>query len=124
MGFYLTGYKYTLPSLFSLEQVSDIHATSYTYGQIEPNRNSPFFPLRSDEKIMRSDVKEAIVLVNELIEDLGGNIEQNTPLFIANGAFIEDPNKYLKESQVFMKHSLLTCLMNTKSERYIVHAHH
>jgi hypothetical protein len=96
MGFYLTGYKYTLPSLFSLEQVSDIHATSYTYGQIEPNRNSPFFPLRSDEKIMRSDVKEAIVLVNELIEDLGGNIEQNTPLFIANGAFIEDPNKYLK----------------------------
>ena len=82
MGFYLTGYKYTLPSLFSLEQVSDIHATSYTYGQIEPNRNSPFFPLRSDEKIMRSDVKEAIVLVNELIEDLGGNIEQNTPLFI------------------------------------------
>ena len=96
MGFYLTGYKYTLPSLFSEEQVSIIHDTSYTYGQIEHNRNSPFFPQRSDEKIMRSDVKEAIVLVNELLEESGRNIENNTPLFIANGAFIENPNKYLK----------------------------
>ena len=96
MGFYLTGYKYTVPTIFFKEKVSTIHGTSYTYGRIEPNKNSPFFPHRSDEKIMRSDVKEAIVLVNELLQELGSNIEDNTPLFIANGAFIEDPNKYLK----------------------------
>ncbi len=96
MGFYITGYKYTLPSLFSEEQVSIIHDTSYTYGKIEHNRSSPFFPQRSDEKIMRSDVKEAIVLVNELLQESGCKIDKNTPLFIANGAFIENPNKYLK----------------------------
>ena len=96
MKIYITKYVASYPTDFKKVIGSKIYGTEFTYGLIEPRRDSEFFPNRSDEKIMRSDVKEAVVLINELLRKSNFKSTELTPLLIANGAFIEDSNKYLQ----------------------------
>ena len=96
MKTYVTKYVASYPSEFRKVIGSEIYGTEFTYGMIRPRRDSEFYPSRSDEKIMRSDVKEAVVLINELLSQSTFKNTEHTPLLIANGAFIEDSNKYLQ----------------------------
>ncbi|MGB0390473.1 MAG: hypothetical protein ACPGD5_02815 [Salibacteraceae bacterium] len=76
--------------------MSQIKAQSYIMGDLSINRNSPNYPSRSDEKIMRQDVKASILIINEMIESAGlqKNIV-NVPLYVANGAFVENVDRHL-----------------------------
>ncbi len=94
MNCYLVGYKYHLPDTFVEQKVSALAHTSYLSGRLNVNRDSPFFPSRGDEKIMREDVKASLILLNELLEELKITSElETTSLFVANGTFIENTEK-------------------------------
>lgn len=105
MSFYVIGYNSVLPDFFLEKEMSSIKKTSYVSGNISIDKNSPFFPSRSDEKIMRQDVKASILVINNLVKELGlTNGVADLPLFVANGAFIEDSQKYLTRlSNVYQK---------------------
>lgn len=96
MNRYLVGYKCHLPTIFVAKKVSELAGTSYVSGSLTIDKNSLYYPSRGDEKIMREDVKAALILLNELLQELKivGEIE-NTPLFVANGAFIENIEKHV-----------------------------
>lgn len=97
MSLYIQEYISYLPKHFSKEVVSEIDNTSYLSGTLTIDNTSPFFPARSDLKIMRDDVKAAIVSIKELLENVQLSEEEleNACLFVANGAFVEDSGKYL-----------------------------
>lgn len=97
MPLYINGYSTCLPEEFSIEKVSAIKDTSYSYGKLSMKQDSEFFPSRSDSKIMRSDVKMAIVTMREMLAQLKfakPEIEKAS-LFVANGVFLEEINKNL-----------------------------
>lgn len=105
MDNYIIGINSLLPDSFSKINISSIKKTSYVSGNILVDKSSPYYPARSDEKIMRQDVKASIIVINELIKEMGLiNEVANMPLFVANGAFIEDSDKYLTRiSTVYKK---------------------
>lgn len=105
MSVYVIGYNSVLPDFFFEKEMSSIKETFYVSGNISVDKSSPFFPSRSDEKIMRQDVKASILVINNLIKELSlTNGVANIPLFVSNGAFIEDSQKYLTRlSNVYQK---------------------
>lgn len=93
----LIGFDYRLPSSFNTLKVSEIKKTFFEYGELKLDENNPYYPERSDVKIMREDIKYAIFSINQMFENYGPIYERNMiPLFVANGAFIDDPDKHLK----------------------------
>ena len=98
MKHYLLAGKIQFPEDFIDKKVSILANTSYLSGEIKINQESPFYPNRGDEKIMRQDVKASLILLKELIEEI--EIEskiENIPLFVANGAFIENTDKHVNK---------------------------
>jgi hypothetical protein len=96
MEVFITGHNCNLANKFTKIEASVIQETKFTFGELFLERNSEFFPGRSDEKIMRDDVKSSIVAVNEMLLKFGNKqIEDNTDLFVANGVFIEDTSIHL-----------------------------
>jgi len=92
----IIGYKAALPDVFLKKEISVLKGTSYILGKISADKNDEYYPSRSDEKIMRQDVKVSILLMNHLIDEM--NLKEGVdaiPLYVANGAFIEDNTKYL-----------------------------
>jgi hypothetical protein len=59
--------------------------------QIPMDRASPFYPSRSNEKIMRKEVIAAAVNVCELLAEAGlpGGLRVDVPLFVASGVTLE-----------------------------------
>lgn len=97
MEIFITGYNCNLANKFTKVEASVILGTNFTFGELFLDRNSEFFPGRSDEKIMRDDVKSSIVAVNQMLLKFGNKqIEENTNLFVANGVFIEDTGIHLE----------------------------
>lgn len=96
MSNYLIGYQSLFPDTFTYKKVSEIADTSYISGTLTTDRTSPYFPNRGDEKVMREDVKASLLLINHLMNenDLKDEIEK-IPLFVANGAFIENTERHL-----------------------------
>ena len=97
MNNYLIGHSYKSSEHFRIKEVSKIKNTYFTVGQLALDRDSPYFPTRSDEKIMREDIKAAVVSLGTLIENSDCSKEDLTsiPLFVANGAFVDNPEKHL-----------------------------
>ena len=96
MNFNIIGYNCAFPDSFLKKQVSVIKGTSYILGNISADKSDVYYPSRSDEKIMRQDVKVSILVMNHLIDEL--NLKDNVaeiPLYVATGAFIEDSSKHL-----------------------------
>lgn len=97
MNLYIKGYKFNAPVTFQERNMSQIKQQSYTAGNLCIELDESKHANRSDEKIMRQDVKGSILVINQMIEasDLPDNIE-NVPLYVANGAFVENTDKHLK----------------------------
>lgn len=96
MSLNIIGYKCTLPDVFLKKEISSVRGTSYILGNISTDKDDKYYPSRSDEKIMRSDVKASILVINHLIDEL--NLKESVdaiPLYVANGAFLEDTTKHL-----------------------------
>jgi hypothetical protein len=94
MKAFIHGINVAHPDSFELENVTSLNARSFYSGSLTLDPSSPYFPVRSDQKIMRSDTKMAVMLVQEMLADKNINLSE-TGLFVASGAFIEDLNKHL-----------------------------
>lgn len=93
---YIKGFKFNAPVTFREIEMSQIKQQYYTAGDLSMNPDVANYPSRSDEKIMRQDVKGSILIINEMIEAAGlENKIENVPLYVANGAFVENVNKHL-----------------------------
>jgi len=97
---HITAIKYKMPNHFKVLEVSPMHNKKMTTGVLTPNKNSPYYPSRSDEKIMRTDVVSSIVGILEMLNELKiGTSERNKmALFVANSIFIEENNKNLNRA--------------------------
>lgn len=95
MDMYIKGYKFNEPVAFRKQSMSRMKKQSYVAGDLIINPDVPNYPSRSDEKIMRQDVKGSILIINELIESLALKNFENLPLYVANGAFVENIEKHL-----------------------------
>ncbi len=97
MGVYVHGYHQFLPSVFKTEQVSVIKNLSFKSGELEPDINDPFYPNRSDVKIMRSDVIASILSINHLLSKFNSTVSrEDFSLFTASGVFIEKIENHTK----------------------------
>jgi hypothetical protein len=99
VAIYVKGYSSYLPESFEEELMSAVEKTKYTLGQLELDKDSEFFPQRSDQKIMRNDTKASIVAIQELIQEVGLSKQELSAasLFVSNGAFVESAEKYFKK---------------------------
>lgn len=96
MDIRITRFNSILPANFRLIQASAEQNLSFLSGELATDRSSPFFPERSDEKIMREDVKAAVIAVQEMMQDYPESLLEETDLYVANGVFIEDTGKQLQ----------------------------
>lgn len=99
MNIYLKGYNGFLPEIFEMEFVSKIYNTKFILGSTVADKNSTYFPSRSDEKIMREDIKKSIISIRTMINDsfLTESELEKALLFVANGAFVENTQKHLNK---------------------------
>jgi len=97
---YIKAFKYKLPSQFKILEISPAHNMQIMTGVLTPDKNTVFYPSRSDEKIMRTDVVSAIIGILEMLEEL--QIEESEreqmALFVANSIFVEENNKNLNRA--------------------------
>ena len=97
MSAYIISYSETFPTFFKSKKVSQLKNTSFTAGFVKADVNSPFMPKRSDLKIMREDIAVSIIDIKKMLSEL--NLSENelekTGLFIANGSFLDQPEKHL-----------------------------
>ena len=55
---------------FEDEKISELNNISVKIGKLSLDRDSDFFPSRSDQKVMRDDVKMSIVTAQELLTNI------------------------------------------------------
>jgi hypothetical protein len=97
MSVSILGYHQILPAGFSNQHVSQIENLSFLAGEILLDRSSPFFPNRSDEKIMRIDVVASIIAINSLFEKFKTEaVRDDFSLYVASGVFIEKIENHTK----------------------------
>lgn len=98
MNKYITAYSQHLPSVFEYKEVSTLRKTGFHSGKLELNKDSKYFPERSDLKIMRDDIAACIVVIKEMLADekFTANQIESMPLYAANGAFVDKPEKHLQ----------------------------
>lgn len=102
----ITAFKYKLPNQFKVLEISPVHQKKILTGVLSPDKSSPFYPSRSDEKIMRTDVVAAIIIILEMLNELKTDTSERNEmaLFVANSIFIEENNKNLNRAlSVFNK---------------------
>ena len=82
---------------FEDEKISELNNISVRIGKLSLDRDSDFFPSRSDQKVMRDDVKMSIVTAQELLNkyNFSQKILSNIPLFVSNGSFFGNFEKHL-----------------------------
>lgn len=107
MRIFITAKRGSFPTTFSVEKVTGVRPRSYTNGALEFDSHSEFYPKRSDEKVMREDIKSLVIEACEMMKDaeLSENEINEASLFVANGAFVEGTEKYMSRS-VSLYHSL------------------
>ena len=76
--------------ILKTKKISEINNISVKIGKLSLDRDSDFFPSRSDQKVMRDDVKMSIVTAQELLNkyNFSQKILSNIPLFVSNGSFL------------------------------------
>ena len=82
---------------FEDEKISELNNISVKIGKLSLDHNSEFFPSRSDQKVMRDDVKMSIVTAQELLKrySFSEKTISNMPLFVSNGSFFGNFEKHL-----------------------------
>lgn len=67
-----------------------------TFGMLHPDMDSPYYPERSDAKIMRTDVIASIIEISGMFDtlEIDRELAATMNLYIANGTFIEDTGKH------------------------------
>jgi len=102
---YIIAYTETFPSVFENKAVSVLKQTSFNAGFVVPDKTSPFMPKRSDLKIMRDDIAVSIIDIKSKLQAL--NLSEsdilNMGLFMANGAFLDKPEKHLNRMPEIFK---------------------
>lgn len=96
MEIYIKGHNLQLPAYFEQITMSSIHEASFNYGTLLSLVESPYYPARSDAKIMRDDVISSVIIVSEMLEKCNINGSRGKiPLLVANGAFMVYSEKYM-----------------------------
>jgi len=82
---------------FEDEKISELNNISVKIGKLSLDHDSEFFPSRSDQKVMRDDVKMSIVTAQELLNKYNFSEKSlsNMPLFVSNGSFFGNFEKHL-----------------------------
>lgn len=96
---YVLAYNYQLAQEFVTLDVSSIRNSSFTAGKLKLDSQSPYYPGRSDEKIMRDDVIASIISIKKMLAEArtrGIELPESTVLFVANGAFMDNPEIHLR----------------------------
>jgi hypothetical protein len=98
MGIYIQSYQQLLSSRFERKQVSEMYDTVFTCGKLDPDINSPYYPARSDLKIMRVDTIAAILLIKKILAELNLSEDEkkSVALFVANSTFVDQPERYMQ----------------------------
>ncbi|MEX1002409.1 MAG: hypothetical protein WDZ35_09875 [Crocinitomicaceae bacterium] len=96
MNIFVSGCKQIYSTDFSEKKVTECKHKTFTSASLELDKNSPFYPKRGDEKIMRSDTAMAVVAVQQLLAEAGIKISrEETALYVASGVFIENIEDHL-----------------------------
>ena len=95
MAIFIKGFKFNAPVIFRKEEMSQIKLQFYTKGEMVINRDIENYIIRSDEKIMRQDVIGSILIINEMLGENPPKEVENIPLYVSNGAFVENTEKHL-----------------------------
>lgn len=112
MEVYIVGIKNHVSSQFETEVVSQSLGKTFRSGTLVLATESPYYPKRGDEKIMRQDTKASIILVNELLAECGEGLERNEMgLYVASGVFIENFEKHIGHLMTVFEH-----IKDTKEE--------
>ncbi len=98
MSVYIEAYQHHLASHFETKTVSEKKGTSMTFGSLQIDTSSTFYPNRSDLKIMREDATASVICVRQLVQRLSLSTADKAeiPVFVANGAFVDKPERYLR----------------------------
>ncbi|MFT4602296.1 MAG: hypothetical protein ACI857_002482 [Arenicella sp.] len=94
MSAYILDCKVDYPSLFEERRVIQ-NGEQFLSGILHPDTNSPFYPSRSDLKIMRTDSISAVITLCELLEDHKSIDRTLLNLFVASGVFIENVENHM-----------------------------
>ena len=94
---YILGHNSFESSDFEIKKISKLNGISVEIGKLNLEKESDYFPTRSDQKVMRDDVKMSIVTAQELLNKYGFSNKtiSRMPLFIANGSFLGNFEKHL-----------------------------
>lgn len=95
MAIFIKGFNFIAPVIFRKEEMSQIKLHFYTRGEMVINRDIENYIIRSDEKIMRQDVIGSILIINEMLGENTPKEVENIPLYVSNGAFVENTEKHL-----------------------------
>ena len=87
--------KFNAPAIFLKREMSQIRKQFYTAGDIIISPDEGNYLNRSDQKIMRQDVMGSILIINEMLRENPPKELENIPLYVSNGAFVENTEKHL-----------------------------
>ena len=98
MIFNLTGHSSFIADDFNEIILTQDQNKKVVSGTISLEKDSNYFPSRSDEKVMRDDVKMSVVTIQKLLNDshLSKSDIEKMSLYVANGAFIQYFQKHMK----------------------------
>lgn len=96
MKAFILGCNEALPSKFTKVYPTQLKPLSFDSGELELDLNDSFFPVRSDQKIMRTETKQAVISTQQLLANYKGELDaESTGLFVASGAFVEHLEKHI-----------------------------
>jgi hypothetical protein len=105
MSIYVIAHTATLPTVFKTKMVSQFKNTSFKGGFVLADKSSANMPKRSDLKIMREDIAVSIIDIKTELErfDLPNSEISKMGLFMANGAFLDNPESHLNRMPEIFK---------------------
>ena len=82
---YILDHNSFVSDVFIDEKISELNNISVKIGKLILDKESDYFPSRSDQKVMRDDVKMSIVTAQELLKkySFSEKIISNMPLFVS-----------------------------------------
>ena len=94
---YILGHTSFTSSNFEIKKISKLYDISVEIGKLNLAKETDYFPIRSDQKVMRDDVKMSIVTAQEILNKYGFSNEtiSKMSLFITNGSFLGNFEKHL-----------------------------
>ena len=122
MKFNLIGYSSFIADHFDETVLTQDKNKKVLSGTISLDKDSNYYPSRSDEKVMRDDVKMSVVTIQKLLNDsqLSKSEIEKMSLYVANGAFIQYFQKHM--SRVLRVYKELKGVMGDLNRKKIYRA--